>query len=54
MTVDRFESVLQAPPVEVFGWHERPGAFERLSPPWVDVRVLEREGGIRVGGRLVL
>ena len=41
-------------PGEVFAWHERPGAFERLTPPWVDVRVLEREGGIRDGARVVL
>jgi len=42
-------------PVEdVFAWHTRPGAFERLTPPWEDVRVREREGGLRPGGRVVL
>jgi uncharacterized protein len=54
MQVDRFESLIDATPDEVFDWHERPGAFERLSPPWVDVRVLEREGGIQDGGRIVV
>jgi hypothetical protein len=32
----------------------RPGAFERMAPPWVKVRILEREGGIHDGGRVVL
>jgi len=39
---------------ELFAWHERPGAFERLAPPWERLRVVEREGGIRDGGRLVM
>ncbi len=29
---------------ELFDWHGRPGAFERLTPPWEDVRVLDRTG----------
>ena len=39
---------------ELFDWHERPGAFERLSPPWVDVQCVERSGGIKDGSRVVL
>ena len=39
---------------EVFAWHMRPGAHERLSPPWVRMRVLEKEGGIDDGGTVVL
>ena len=39
---------------EVFDWHMRAGAFERLSPPWKRVEVLEREGTIRPGDRVVL
>lgn len=34
---------------ELFAWHERPGAFERLSPPWQGVRIVERDGGIQDG-----
>ncbi len=41
-------------PEEVFAWHERPGALERLTPPWADMTVEEREGGIADGGRVVL
>jgi hypothetical protein len=33
----------------VFAWHEAPGAFERLTPPWERVQVLRHEGGIRDG-----
>jgi uncharacterized protein len=36
---------------EAFVWHERPGAFERLTPPWERITVLERSGGIREGAR---
>jgi len=39
---------------DAFAWHERPGAFERLAPPWRPVRVLERTGGIRDGARVTL
>jgi hypothetical protein len=38
----------------LFGWHERPGAFVRLSPPWDRPKVLEHTGGIRDGARVVL
>lgn len=38
----------------VFAWHERPGAFERLAPPWEHARVVERSGGIEDGGQVVL
>jgi uncharacterized protein len=38
---------------EVFGWHARPGALERLTPPWQPARILLREGGLD-GGCAVL
>ncbi|MGC9329971.1 MAG: TIGR01777 family oxidoreductase, partial [Candidatus Hinthialibacter sp.] len=38
----------------VFAWHERPGAFERLTPPWERVHIVSRSGGIRDGGRVSL
>jgi len=41
-------------PETVFDWHERPGALERLTPPWADVEVLRRSGGIRDGGTVSL
>lgn len=53
MPVYRHESRLEHPVSDVFAWHRRPGAFERLTPPWMDARVVEREGGVE-GGRVVL
>ena len=49
MTMERFmcRSPIPASAETVFDWHCRPGAFERLSPPWESVRVLEQTGGIR-------
>ncbi|MHB1193782.1 MAG: TIGR01777 family oxidoreductase [Longimicrobiales bacterium] len=41
-------------PAEVFAWHERPGALERLTPPWARVDVEHKEGGIRDGATVVL
>lgn len=37
----------------MFAWHERPEAFLDLAPSRRLVTLLEREGGIRDGGRLV-
>jgi len=39
---------------DVFEWHMRSGALERLTPSWVQARVLEREGEIHDGGKVVL
>src|SRR5579859_3971059 len=39
---------------ELFDWHNQPGTFERLTPPWERVRVIERKGGVADRGRLVL
>jgi uncharacterized protein len=42
-------SRIAAPAEEVFRWHARPGAFERLVPPSEKVEVIARSGGIDVG-----
>ena len=39
---------------EVFAWHERPGAFERLTPPWERVELVDRDGSGGEGDRVVL
>lgn len=39
---------------EVFLGHSRPGAFERLTPPWERARLLQSTGGIRDGARVVI
>lgn len=40
---------IPVPASDLFAWHERPGAFERLNAPWEPVRVVARTGGIRTG-----
>jgi uncharacterized protein (TIGR01777 family) len=52
-TIER-RSRLPVPADEAFAWHERPGALERLLPPWERVQVLERDDGVRDGARTVL
>lgn len=57
MSIDVFNrrSRIPAPCSEVFAWHARPGAIERLSPPWEPVEIVDRGGGIdRDGSRVVL
>jgi uncharacterized protein len=49
-----YRTRLQIPAAEVFRWHARPGALERLNPPWEPVEVLERSGGITNGSRVTL
>lgn len=43
-----------APVSELFQWHARPGALERLSPPWDPVEVVQKSGGIQPGARVVM
>ena len=38
----------------VSAWHTRPGAFERLTPPWERVEVIERGGGPEDAARTVV
>jgi uncharacterized protein (TIGR01777 family) len=46
-------SVVDAPLDTVFGWHERPGAVARLTPPWLPMRVV-REARSLADGEAVL
>ena len=40
---------------ELFRWHARPGALERLTPPWEPAEVLSRTGkGIEVGAQVTI
>lgn len=50
----RKESRIAAPAAQVFDWHERPGAFARLTPPWEPVELADRQGSIRDGDRATL
>uniref|UniRef100_A0A7C4LNA3 TIGR01777 family protein n=1 Tax=Schlesneria paludicola TaxID=360056 RepID=A0A7C4LNA3_9PLAN len=37
-----------------FRWHERPGALQRLMPPWEQAEVVSATGNLRPGSRVVL
>jgi uncharacterized protein (TIGR01777 family) len=46
---------LPASAEEAFAWHDRPGAFTRLTPPFEPADIVSREGdGIRDGARVTL
>jgi len=51
-----FQSELELPvsAPELFAWHERAGAFERLCPPWDPVEVIHSDGHIRDGAEVSL
>lgn len=51
-----FERSVQVPvsPAALYAWHARPGAFERLNPPWEDVAVVERDPGLADGAAVHL
>ncbi|MBL9088542.1 MAG: TIGR01777 family oxidoreductase [Planctomycetia bacterium] len=51
MAPGRFEATARfdVPVEELWAWHARPGAFERLAPPWDRVEVLHREGTVEDG-----
>ena len=54
MAIFRSAHRLEHPHSEAFAWHMRPGALERLLPPWEHVRVVAREGGIADGGTVTV
>jgi ligand-binding SRPBCC domain-containing protein len=54
MPVFTHRSELPYPASRVFAWHMRPGAFDRLTPPYEDVRVVERTGGPQDEGTVTL
>jgi len=53
MSVFEWRSTLPVPAEDVYAWHARSGAFERLIPPWQHLTVIERSGGTEDGAVLV-
>jgi uncharacterized protein (TIGR01777 family) len=49
-----YRSRMPASAEAVWDWHARPGALERLTPPWDRVRVVGRTGGLDDGTRVIL
>lgn len=54
MPIFEKRSRIAAPPERVFAFHELPDAFERLAPPWDEIRVIEKTPGLQVGARVVV
>src|SRR5262245_31130351 len=50
MLVER-ATTIEADAEEIFAWHGRPGAFERLVPPWEEVRLVGPHPGLVEGSR---
>ena len=48
-----FSSIVDAPITDVFDWYARPGAFNRLSPPWSPMRLVSEADSLK-DGRAVL
>ena len=44
------ETVIRSGISTVFDWHEREGALFRLSPPWENIALVSKQGGIKAGG----
>lgn len=49
----KFESTLPHPIDEVFAWHERPGAFTRLSPPWQPTTIISEAHSLEDGRGII-
>lgn len=54
MAIFEKRSRIKAPPSTVFAFHEQPNALDKLLPPWETARVVERQGGLETGARVVL
>jgi len=54
MPIFEKRSTLPVPVEELFAYHARPGAIQRLIPPWQAVKMLENSGHIRDGARMVI
>ncbi|MDA8403356.1 MAG: TIGR01777 family oxidoreductase [Desulfobacteraceae bacterium] len=48
------QSKINAPVEAVFRWHARPGAIERLSPPWDPLKIVHQTGGIEAGAEVIM
>lgn len=43
------ESVFNCSAEELYDWHTRPGALERLLPPWENTEIIKSSGGLAPG-----
>lgn len=50
----QYSSIVDAPVEDVFAWHERPGALQRLVPPWQPLKVLQESPSLEDGQAVLL
>jgi len=50
----KFKSEFSVPAKQLFSWHEGLGAFDRLNPPFMPVKLVAHDGHIRDGANVVL
>lgn len=50
----RFRSCFPCSVEELYTWHTRAGALERLIPPWEKTAVVQKKGGLDPGGEVVM
>lgn len=48
------QSIMPVDLTTLFAWHERPGALERLIPPWDPLQVVKKDNHIKKGARVTL
>ncbi len=48
------ESIIKAAPERVFAFHELPDAFERLVPPWENVKIIQRADIKQIGSQAII
>ena len=44
-----YSSIVDASVDDVFAWHERPGALQRLVPPWQPLKVVQESPSLEDG-----
>jgi len=50
----QYRSILNCSRAELYAFHSRPGALERLLPPWDGSEVLWKKGSIAPGGKVLM
>lgn len=53
LTFER-KTTLPVPQQDALNWHARPGAFQRLSPPWQAIDLVKPNDGIAAGATLIM
>lgn len=48
------ESIIKAAPERVFAFHELPDALERLTPPWENVKVIQKADISETGAQAII